>query len=141
MEAAAKKYKTRATFVFVYCREAHPDDGSRGFKGRTRQGETIPQATTVEAREKMARRFCDDMRAARRILIDEFGDASVQRRYGGLPNPTVVVDVDGKLALKMPWTDGKILDGFLQKFIANGGRLDRKLAEATPLGSPGRPPK
>ena len=136
MENVAKKYKTKAVFLFVYCREAHPEDGSGGFRGHTRQGKTIPQAKTVAERQRMARQFCDDMKAARRILIDEFGDANVQRRYGGLPNPTVVVDIDGKLALKMPWTNGRILDGFLEGFLRNGGKLDRKLAEGTPLGSP-----
>jgi hypothetical protein len=136
MEQVAKKYKSKAVFFFVYCREAHPDDGSGGFRGRTRQGTTIPQAKTVAERRKTARRFCDDMKAARQILIDEFGDGNVQRRYGGLPNPTVVLDVEGKLALKMPWTNGRILDEFLGKFLRNGGKLDRKLAEGTPLGSP-----
>jgi hypothetical protein len=141
MEQVAKKYQFKATFLFVYCREAHPEDGSGGFRGHTRQGQTIPQARTVAERRKTARQFCDDMKAARRILLDDFGNTSAQRRYGGLPNPTVVVDVDGKLALKMPWTDGKILDGFLEKFLKSGGKLDRKLAEATPLGNPGSPPK
>jgi hypothetical protein len=136
MEQVAKKYKSQAAFLFVYCREAHPDDGSGGFRGHTREGKTIPQAKTVTERRKTARRFCDDMNAARRILIDEFDGANVQRRYGGLPNPTVVVDLDGKLALKMPWTDGRILDEFLQRFLKSGGKLDRKLAEGTPLGSP-----
>ena len=136
MERVAKKYKTKAVFLFVYCREAHPEDGSGGFRGHTRQGKTIPQAKTVAERQRMARQFCDDMKAARRILVDEFGATNVQRRYGGLPNPTVVVDVDGKLALKMPWTNGTILDGFLATFLRTGGKLDRKLAESTPLGSP-----
>jgi hypothetical protein len=137
MERVAKKYKTKAVFLFVYCREAHPDDGSGGFRGRTRQGKAIAQAKTVAERRTTARQFCDDMKAARQILIDEFGHANVQRRYGGLPNPTVVVDIDGKLALKMPWTNGRVLDGFLERFLRNGGKLDRKLAEGTPLGSPG----
>jgi iodothyronine deiodinase-like protein len=135
MEKVAKKYKDQAIFLFVYCREAHPE-GDRFIKARTRDGKSIKQAATEEERKTAARQFCEDMKVTRRILVDEFADKSVQRLYGGLPNPTIVVDMDGKLALKMAWTHGDLLDEFLTKFLTKGGRFDLKLAESVPFRGP-----
>ena len=135
METVAKKYKDQALFLFVYCREAHPD-GDRFIKARTRNGKPIKQAATEEERKAAAHQFCEEMKVTRPILVNEFGGNSIQRRYGGLPNPTVVVDIDGKLALKMAWTHGDVLDDFLKKFLARGGKVDLKLAESVPFRGP-----
>lgn len=138
MEAVAKKYKDRAEFVFVYCREAHPE-GDKRFKTVTKKGEPIKQATTGAEREETARQFCQDMKLTRRILVDEFGNDSVQRLYGGRPNPTVVIGVDGKVALKVAWTNGRELDRFLSAFLAGGGKLNLDLAARVSQGGPGAP--
>lgn len=136
MESVAKKYRSQAVFLFVYCREAHPEGDQKGRSTRTKQNQPIPQARSVDDRKAMARQFCDDMKMSRRIAIDDFGDKSVQRQYGGFNNPTVVVDVDGKIALKMAWTNGHVLDEFLARFIANGSKLDKQLAASVPLQGP-----
>jgi len=136
MEAVATKYKDKVTFVFVYCREAHPE-GDR-LKTTTKDGQAIPQALTSRERKAMAENFCKDMQLARRILVDEFGDKSVQRLYGGMPNPTLVIDVDGKVALKMAWTGGEELDRFLNQFLAKGGRFDLELAKSVKVQGPGK---
>src|SRR5438093_339915 len=106
MEEVAKKYRDKAEFVFVYCREAHPEGEAAGGT-RTKKNQPIAQATTPAERNETARQFCDDMRMTRRILLDAFDDESIQGPYGGLQNHTVVVDVEGKIALKLAWTDGK----------------------------------
>src|SRR5262245_44400507 len=137
METAAAKYKDRATFVFVYCREAHPE-GNR-FKVTTKEGKAIPQAPTARERKAMAALFCKDLQLTRRILIDEFGEGSVQRLYGGMPNPTIVIDVDGKIALKMAWTGGEEQDRYLGRFLANGGRYDPDLAKSVKVQGPVMP--
>src|SRR2546430_757987 len=136
MEAVAAKYKDRIAFVFVYCREAHPE-GDR-LKVTTKDGKAIPQAPTSRERKAMAESFCKDLRVSRRILVDEFGDKSVQRLYGGMPNPTVVLDVDGKIALKMAWTGGEELDRYLNQFLAGGGRFDLDLAKSVKDQGPGK---
>lgn len=138
MEEVAKKHKDKVEFLFLYCREAHPDGDPR-VKTRTKDGKAIPQATTDKERREMAKAFCDDMKMTRRILVDEFDNKSVQRLYGGLPNPTLVIDVDGKMALKMAWTNGEALDRYLEKFLAGGGKLDRELAKSVPVSGPGGP--
>jgi hypothetical protein len=136
MEAVSKKYNDKAEFLFIYCREAHPEGDPR-VKTTTRDGKPIKQTTTLEERKAIAQTFCNDMKLMRRILVDEFGDDSVQRRYGGLPNPTVVIDVDGRMALKMAWTGGEALDGYLAKFLAGGGKLNLELAQGVPVRGPG----
>lgn len=141
MEAVAKKYAGKLEFVFVYCREAHPDGDPR-IKARTKAGAPIKQALTLAERRETAQLFCADMKATRRIVIDEFGpEQSVQRRYGGLPNPTVVLDRDGKIALKMAWTNGAALDHYLEKFLAGGAKFDAALAASVPVTGPGGKPK
>jgi hypothetical protein len=139
MEATAKKYAGKTEFLFIYCREAHPEGDPR-IKTRTKKGETIKQALTMAERKATAQLFCEDMKATRRILLDEFvPEQSAQRRYGGLPNPTVVIDVEGRVALKMPWTNGTSLDRYLEKFLAGGGKFDAALAETVPVQGPGKP--
>ena len=63
---------------------------------------------------------------------------SVQRLYGGMPNPTVVIDVDGKIALKMAWTGGEELDRYLERFLAGGARFDAELAKSVKVQGPGK---
>lgn len=141
MEATAKKYQGKAEFLFVYCREAHPEGDPR-VKARTKKGEAIKQAQTPAERKATAQQFCEDMKATRRIVLDEFApQQSAQRLYGGLPNPTVVVDVEGKIALKMAWTNGTALDRYLEKFLASGGKYDPELANTVPIKATGKPGK
>ncbi len=133
MEAVARKYQAKAEFLFIYCREAHPD-GDPKVKTRTKKNQPIKQAQTIAERKAMAQQFCADMKLARRILVDEFEQGGVQRQYGGRANPTVVVDLDGAIALKMAWTHGQNLDRFLGPFLAGGGKFDAKLAASVPAG-------
>jgi hypothetical protein len=135
MEDLAKKYQGRADFVFIYCVEAHPEGDALAGKS-TKEGQAIPQARTIEERKQAAKMFCEDMKLARRILLDEFEDKSVHRRYAARANPTIVVDRDGRIALKMAWTHGESLDKFLDKFLAGGGKFNRELAQSVPLYTP-----
>jgi hypothetical protein len=137
MEAVARKYRDQVEFLFVYCREAHPEGQRPGRGTRTKQGRPIAQAATRIDREATARTFCEDMKMSRRILVDEFGDRSFQRVFGSLNNPTVVIDREGKIALKMAWTNGQLLDHFLQPFLAGGGKFDLALAQSVPVRGPG----
>src|SRR5438552_6598301 len=138
MSALAKKYQGQVEFLFIYCREAHPDDEDKGNGPRPAR-KPIRQAQTLDDRRATAQMFCDDLKLSRRILLDEFGEDSVQRVYGG-ENPTIVVAADGRIALKMHWTKGDLLDGFLQKFLAGGGKINLTLATAVPFRGPGDDP-
>src|SRR5437016_3227064 len=102
-EAIARKYHAEAEFVFVYCREAHPDKafGTLGNAGGVPPGQTH----TWEERAKRARSFREQLKVQRHILVDEDGDRSVQLLYGGMDNQLIVIDLDGRLALKMAHTD------------------------------------
>jgi hypothetical protein len=135
MEAVAQKYREQAEFLFVYCREAHPEGGPGGGT-RTKQNKPIPQAVTPAERRETARQFCEDLRATQRVLVDDFAWASVQQLYGGMPNPTYVIDIDGKIALKLAWTNGAALGDFLPRFLAGGSRLDVALANSELSQSP-----
>jgi hypothetical protein len=142
MEAVAKKHSERAVFLFVYCREAYPG-GQRGGPPRSlmspsaRRAPPLPQASTAEERKQAAERFCADLKLTRRIILDDFGDKSLQRAYGTHPNPTIVIDLNGKIALKMAWTNAAALDTFLAAFLAKGGKYDAELAKSVPIKTPG----
>lgn len=134
MEEAARKYQGRAEFLMVYTREPHPG-GVESFKLQSghRKWRPTPQATTMEERVRTARWFKDYMQQERRVVADGFDDESMQRFFGNRLDPTIVIDLDGRIALKLAWTNGKLLEQFLDTFLARGGRFDETLALLTPF--------
>ncbi len=98
LEAAAHDYGGRAEFVFVYCREAHPWM-SMAARGGMRLP-AVPQTETWEQRAARAEEFRDWLGVGRRILIDEDGDASVQRLYGTQGSQIFVIDAKGIIVAK-----------------------------------------
>jgi thiol-disulfide isomerase/thioredoxin len=127
MDKLLARYRDRVDFLFIYCREAHPEkatDGSRPVK----QGPVL-RADTYEERLQVARWLQRTMHPKRRILVDDFGDQSVFDRYfdSGFDDPLVVVDKDGVIALGMNWTDAAALSGFLDQLLSHGGKWDSSL--------------
>ena len=89
MEELAREYAQRAHFLFIYTREAHPN-------------QDFPYHTTYEQKVHHAMAF-RDRGLARQVLADTL-DGQVHIQYGGLPNMTWVVDHAGYVAFKASWT-------------------------------------
>lgn len=90
MERLARDFATRARFLFVYVREAHP-------------GEVYPHHTSSEQKHRHAAALRDLRQAQRPFLIDTL-DGEVHRRYGGVSNMTWIIDHTGRVAFRASWT-------------------------------------
>src|SRR5262249_17127425 len=123
MAAVAQKYKGRAQFLFVYCRESHPEGAA------FRPGSVpIRRAETLREQTETARRFASSAKPRRRVLVDEFGEQSLLQRFGNAENPVIVLDGQGRIALKLLWSDASLVDAFLSELLDRDGRADPALA-------------
>jgi hypothetical protein len=109
-EAIARKYGDRVDFVFVYCREAHPN---QPFGTLGSDDPSPGQTHTWNERAVRAQSFREEMKVARLILVDEDGAQSVQDQFGGKDNQCIVMDAHGRIALKQAQADPEALDEFL----------------------------
>jgi hypothetical protein len=73
------------------------------------------QTKTSQERAERARTFRAQQKISRRILVDEFGDQSVQWAFGDRDNQVIVVDISGRIAMKLAQTNTNELDTFLQQ--------------------------
>lgn len=122
MEAVARKYRDQVEFLFVYTKEMHPDVVP--FLVDTSEA----GGTRVDAAQAMTTHF----KMERRVLMDAVGRSSIQSYFGNQADAVVVIGVDGRLALLLPWSNAWVLDDFLSPFLAGGGRFQDSLARAVP---------
>jgi hypothetical protein len=76
-------------------------------------------------------RFEEKLRDARRhqqedalpwpVLTDDL-DGTVHQVYGGLADPTYLIDADGRVAFYNMWTSASVLHGAIDALLARGGR-------------------
>ena len=96
-----KAYKDKVQFVLVYIREAHPSHTETGratgdrFLRMSAQPK-IAQPKTIQERIIAATKCIQDLKIALPTLIDDMG-GSFQKKYGGFPAGTAIVDLDGKI--------------------------------------------
>lgn len=110
METLAQKYANEVAFVFIYCKEAH-------------SSEAEPISTPRE-RLAQALRFAGQKNVKRKILIDDFGDQSIQKRYNACENSTFVLDRAGRVLLKQPISEPEKVEEFLRLYLAGKGRSE-----------------
>jgi hypothetical protein len=114
-EAIAREYAGEVEFVFIYCREAHPDQafGSMAMTA----GNNPSQTFTWDERAERARSFRQKMNVGRLLLVDGNDEDSVQQLYGGRDNQLIVIDGDGQIAFKQPYTDHRELRRYLEEQV------------------------
>ncbi len=115
MDKIDNKYKDRVEFLFIYCKEAHPDAPDMLLPGTKETLPALPQTSAGEDRSNRARSYCSAKQPTARVLVDVDGPESVQELYGGEPNQVVVIDAQGRVAFKEG--TGRLpggLDAFLQ---------------------------
>ena len=92
MDQMARDFADKAHFIFVYVREAHPDDNPN-----------YPEHRTIEQKFKHAHAMQDKHKTPRQIVVDGL-DGDVHRLYGGIPNMSWIIDHTGRVAYKAGWT-------------------------------------
>lgn len=119
MDKMAREFADKAHFVFMYVREAHPDDDPDHRAHRS-----------IEQKFQHAHELLEKWETPRTIVVDPL-DGDVHRQYSGLPNMSYVISHTGKLLFKASWTLVRDLQPALEEAVAlSDKRVDR---------SPGNP--
>jgi hypothetical protein len=122
-----KKYEGKAEFLFVYGPEINPEPdgpleiGPDNFRNRIPDFEDLPplvQTGSWDERAKRAALFAQRTKTLRHMLVDEDGDRSVSHLYEADHLQTIVVGLDGRIALRRTTIPVKNLDDFLQECLS-----------------------
>lgn len=108
LKALHARWGDEVTFLDVLVRQAHPGPGARPYRSL---GEKMRDAARYR-RE-------DDIDWP--VLVDGL-DGTVHQRYGGLADPTYLIDADGNVAFYNLWTHAPTLDRAIRALVARGGR-------------------
>jgi thiol-disulfide isomerase/thioredoxin len=113
MEDLAKAYAGAADFVFVYCKEAHPDQ-AMALPGSDAGLPSMPQTREGDDRAQRARAYCSAKQPTAHVLVDVDGPGSVQELYGGGANQVIVIGSTGRVALKQTTANPREIDEWLK---------------------------
>ena len=91
-------FEDRANFVYVYIKEAHPEDEWQA-PINVRQGVVFRQPRTFEERLKLAQTFVDKMQVTTPTLVDSM-DNKANVCYAALPERIYVIQTDGRVVFK-----------------------------------------
>ncbi len=119
IEELRAKYAGAAEFLFVYIKEAHPDDEWQ-MDSNLETGVVFKQPQTFDERVQLAETFVDKMGVETPTLVDDISNTA-NACYAAWPERIYVVDTNGKIAYKGGmgpfYFDPEELDGFLGKFL------------------------
>jgi hypothetical protein len=95
-------------FVDVMIRQAHPGPG-------------VPAYRDFAQKLHDARRYQDEEGVPWTVLVDDL-EGTVHQTYGGLADPTYLIDTDGRVAYYNMWTYAPALHEAIRLLLAQGGR-------------------
>ncbi|HYO09623.1 MAG TPA: deiodinase-like protein, partial [Tepidisphaeraceae bacterium] len=101
MEKLRGEYGTRATFLVVYAREAHPA-GEWEVDRNKDQSISVEQPRSADARRALATQARDALKITVPILLDSLGNDTAIA-YGAGPNSAIVIGRDGTIAARQNW--------------------------------------
>jgi deoxyribodipyrimidine photolyase-like uncharacterized protein len=97
-------YGDRVGFMFVYIREAHPDDEWQMEDNRLEKV-VFDQPTTLDQRREIAHTCSTTLKLTMPCVVDDI-ENSVDNAYAAWPERLFVVDADGNIAFVSgpgPW--------------------------------------
>lgn len=98
VENVAKRFGDQASFLMVYVREAHPDDGWK-MESNSRAKVSVKQPTSLVERATVCKQFCERLKPTIPVVVDQVPDV-VGHLYSAMPARMYVIDRDGKVAYK-----------------------------------------
>jgi hypothetical protein len=101
------RWSDRIHYLDVVVRQAHPGPGA-------------PVYHTFEEKLADARRYIEEEKIPWPVLVDEL-DGHVHRTYGGLADPTYLIDRDGRVAFYNMWTYAPVLNEAIEALLSQGG--------------------
>jgi hypothetical protein len=96
------------SFVEVFIRQAHPGPGARPYQ---LMSDKVDDATRYELEERIPWP----------VLVDDLA-GTVHQAYGGLPDPTYIIDADGRIAFYNFFTHAPTLHRVLVALAEQGNR-------------------
>ncbi|MBK9974160.1 MAG: hypothetical protein IPP14_05245 [Planctomycetes bacterium] len=117
MEKLFKHHGKDVAFLFVYTREAHPDDGPEDRRQAEATGGwkikgnavKIDKHASFKDRVKAAKELKEAGKKGWRILVDDMKDTN-QKTFASLPNMAFLVDPLGAIKSKWAWTASSTSD-------------------------------
>jgi hypothetical protein len=94
----ADRYRDRVSFLAVYIREAHPEEGWILPENR-RSGVAVDEPRNDEARWEVAAACATALRLGMPMVVDAV-DNAVASTYGGWPDRLYLVGRDGRIAYR-----------------------------------------
>lgn len=131
VEAVYHKYKDQATYLMVYVREAHPADGWK-MSSNQKVGVEVKQPTNLDERCAVANQFCQRLKPAIPVVVDEISDP-VGHAYSGMPARLYVIDTQGKVAYKSGRGPFGFRVGEMEQALCMA-LLEQQLAKQQPAG-------
>jgi hypothetical protein len=98
VEAVYRRFSHEATFLSIYVREAHPNEGWK-MAFNTRLGIEVSQPKTYGERVSVANQCHGVLKYSMPLLVDEIDDR-VGNAYSGMPARMYVIDPQGKVVYK-----------------------------------------
>jgi hypothetical protein len=102
------RWSDQVHFVDVVVRQAHPGPGA-------------PPYHSFEEKREDARRYQQEEEIPWLVLVDDL-EGTVHRTYGGLADPTYLIDRDGVVAYYNMWTSAPVLHEAIRALLAQSGR-------------------
>lgn len=110
MEKLQKEFGKDVAFLFVYTREAHPDDGPENRRAARANGGWRVKGNKIQIDDH--KKYADRVAAAKklrkagkedwRVVVDGM-DNAIQKAWGNLPNCAWLIDPTGHVAHKWAW--------------------------------------
>jgi len=100
------KDRADVNFVVIYTREPH---------ARQMAFKDIAQPANWEERKALAEKAKKELELDALFLIDEMGDPS-RALFGDIPNPAILVELDGTVKDKLAWADASVLRDLLKNW-------------------------
>jgi len=98
LHALAERYGDRVSFLVVYIREAHPEDGWVVTPNRN-EGIEIMDPTNDEERHAVAATCAIRLQIRMPVVVDSVDD-TIARAYGALPDRLYLVAEGGRIAFQ-----------------------------------------
>ncbi len=98
LETLRQQYADRAEFLYVYIKEAHPEDEWQ-MGSNEEEGVVYRQPKTLEERRALAQEFIATMDVETTTLVDDIQNTA-NACYAAWPERIYVIDTEGRIAYK-----------------------------------------
>lgn len=118
MEDLAKQYSTRANFLVIYTKEAHPIGGWEVDRNKDDRI-AIPPHADLAARKTAAKDAKQALKITLPMAVDAMDD-KIAAAYGASENSAVIIGRDWKVLSKQTWADPYRLRAALDEALKTG---------------------